>query len=179
MPAGAPDVNYPASSPGVVSVGGTTLVTNADGSYDQEIAWLAGGGGPSLFEAPPAWQAGISPPSGTVCTTLGVACGRAVPDIAMDADPNSGADVYVNGTPEGVGGTSLSSPLALGVWARLESAHGNGLGFAGPALYRANGTAAYHDIVLGDTGPYPALPGDDFATGLGTVDVARAVTLVH
>ena len=179
VPAGAPDVNYPASSPGVVSVGGTTLVTNADGSYDQEIAWLAGGGGPSLFEAPPAWQAGVAPPSGTVCTTLGVACGRAVPDIAMDADPNSGANVYVNGTPEGVGGTSLSSPLALGVWARLESAHGNGLGFAGPALYRANGAAAYHDIVLGDTGPYPALPGDDFATGLGTVDVGQAVTLVH
>jgi pseudomonalisin len=178
-PAGAPDVNYPASSPGVVSVGGTTLVTNADGSYDQEVAWLAGGGGPSLFEAAPAWQDGVSTPSGTVCNLAALPCGRAVPDIAMDADPNSGANVYVNGTPEGVGGTSLSSPLALGVWARLQSAHDNSLGFAGPTFYRASGTAAYHDIVLGDTGPYPATPGADFATGLGTVDVGQAVSLVH
>src|SRR5579875_550334 len=58
VPAGIPDVEYPAASPYVVAVGGTTLLTNADGSYDQELAWLAGGGGPSYFELAPAWQAG-------------------------------------------------------------------------------------------------------------------------
>ena len=180
VPAGAPDVNYPASSPWVVGVGGTTLVTNADGSYDQELAWVAGGGGPSLFESAPAWQSGIAPPTDTVCSELiDVTCGRAVPDIAMDADPNSGANVYVAGTPEGVGGTSLSSPLALGVWARIESGHQNAVGFAGPALYAAHATAAFHDIILGDTGPYPATPGDDFATGIGTFDVAQAASLIH
>jgi len=168
VPAGAPDVNYPASSPWVVSAGGTTLVTNADGSYSNEIAWLAGGGGPSLFESQPAWQAGVSP----------LPLQRMVPDVAMDADPNSGANVYVNGAPEGVGGTSLSSPLALGVWARLESAHANGLGFAGPLVYGAAGSAAFHDIILGDTGPYPATPGYDLATGVGTFDVARAASLI-
>jgi subtilase family serine protease len=178
VPAGVPDVNYPASSPWVVGAGGTTLVTNADGSYNNEIAWLAGGGGPSLFEAAPAYQSNVVPPLGTVCATLAVACGRAVPDVAMDADPNSGANVYVSGQPVGVGGTSLSSPLTLGVWARLESAGGNALGFAGPLLYAAAGSPAFHDIVLGDTGPYPATPGYDFATGNGTFDVANAVTAI-
>ncbi|HEY1740439.1 MAG TPA: S53 family peptidase [Acidimicrobiia bacterium] len=180
VPAGVPDVNYPASSPFVVGAGGTTLVTNSDGSYDVEAAWVAGGGGPSIFESAPAWQSGIAPPTGTVCSALvDLPCGRAVPDIAMDADPNSGANVYVAGTPEGVGGTSLSSPLALGVWARIESAHQNAVGFAGPALYAAHATAAFHDIILGDTGPYPATPGADFATGIGTFDVAQAASLVH
>jgi pseudomonalisin len=163
VPAGAPDVSYPASSPWVIGVGGTTLVTKADGSYNAEIAWLAGGGGPSLFESQPAYQSGVALPIGQ----------RTVPDIAMDADPNSGANVYVAGQPEGIGGTSLSSPLALGVWARVASAHP--IGFAGPALYGANGSAAFHDIVLGDTGPYPALPGYDLATGVGTIDVARLI----
>ncbi len=165
VPAGVPDVNYPASSPWVIGVGGTTLVTNADGSYDAEIAWLAGGGGPSLFEAQPAYQSGIALPIGQ----------RTVPDIAMDADPNSGANVYVGGQPEGVGGTSLSSPLALGVWARVASAHANTIGFAGPVFYGASGGAGFHDIVLGDTGPYPATPGYDLATGVGTVDVAKFI----
>ncbi|MDQ1466579.1 MAG: pseudomonalisin, partial [Actinomycetota bacterium] len=168
VPAGAPDVNYPASSPWVIGVGGTTLVTNADGSYDAEIAWLAGGGGPSLFEAQPGFQQGVAPPLGR----------RTVPDIAMDADPNSGASVYVAGQPETIGGTSLSSPLALGVWARVASARANAIGFAGPVLYGASGTAACYDIVVGDTGPYPATPGYDLATGIGTIDVARLISAI-
>jgi subtilase family serine protease len=177
VPAGVPDAEFPASSPYVISVGGTTLQTSADGSYAHEIAWVAGGGGPSAFEAPRGYQQGVAP-GANVCATAGVRCGRGVPDIAMDADPNSGANVYVGGQPEGVGGTSLSSPLALGVWARLQSAHGNKLGFAGKRLYAARGTNAFHDIVLGDTGPYPALPGYDYATGIGTFDVAKAIARI-
>ena len=167
VPAGAPDVNPPASSPDVVALGGTTLLTNGDGTYDAETAWTAGGGGgPSLFEPEPSWQTG-SP------------TGRGVPDVAMDADPGSGANVYVNGQPQGVGGTSLSSPLALGVWARVESGNANGVGFAAPVLYAHAGSAAFHDVVAGDTGPYPAAPGWDFATGLGSFDVAKAVATLH
>lgn len=170
VPAGVPDVNYPASSPYVVAVGGTTLITNSDGSYDEELAWTGGGGGTSYFEAAPYWQTGIVP-----ATTEE---GKGLPDIAMDADPNSGANVYVDGTPEVVGGTSLSSPLSLGVWARLESAHGNQLGFAAPLLYGVYGSDGFHDIVLGDSGPYPATPGWDFATGLGTFDVSNMNTVM-
>ena len=178
VPAGVPDVSYPASSPWVIAVGGTTLVTNSNGSYSSEAAWVAGGGGPSLFEAPPAYQKGVAPPVSAPCVTAGAACGRAVPDIAMDADPNSGANVYVGGQPEGVGGTSLSSPLSLGVWARMESARSNRLGFAGRRLYAASGTTAFHDITVGDTGPYPATPGFDYATGIGTFDVAKAIARI-
>jgi subtilase family serine protease len=179
VPLGIPDVNYPASSPYVVSVGGTTLVTNSDGTYDQEIAWLAGGGGPSFFEASPAWQSGVAPPASTLCSLQALtACGRTVPDVAMDADPNSGANVYVDGTPEGVGGTSLASPLTLGVWARLESVHTNSLGFGAPPLYHAYQSAGFHDITLGDTGPYPATPGYDLATGMGSFDVAQMESVI-
>ncbi|HLI61532.1 MAG TPA: S53 family serine peptidase [Solirubrobacteraceae bacterium] len=174
VPAGIPDVEYPAASPYVVAVGGTTLLTNADGSYDEELAWLAGGGGPSYFELAPGWQAGDG-----VVGTIGSLTGlRTLPDVSMDADPNSGANVYVNGTPETVGGTSLASPLSLGVWDRLESGHGNGLGFASPKLYALNGSAAFHDVTLGDNGPYPATPGYDLATGIGSFDVAQAESLI-
>ncbi|MGH8918453.1 MAG: S53 family peptidase, partial [Actinomycetes bacterium] len=69
VPAGVPDVSYPASSPFVVSVGGTTLVTNADGSYQQEAAWLAGGGGVSYFEAPGRWQS-TDGPVGTIAAAV-------------------------------------------------------------------------------------------------------------
>ncbi|MGH2998011.1 MAG: S53 family peptidase [Gaiellaceae bacterium] len=172
VPAGIPDVNYPASSPYVVSAGGTTLLTNTDGSYNDEAAWLAGGGGPSIFEIQPFWQQGVAPPTGTACVDAAACAGKTLPDIAMDADPNSGANVYVSGSPEAVGGTSLSSPLSLGVWARLESGHANKLGFAALPLYREYQSTGFHDVILGDTGPYPATPGYDLATGMGSFDVA-------
>ena len=84
VPLGAPLVNYPAASPYVVAVGGTTLLTNANGSYDKEITWYAGGGGVSQFETSPAWQEAAVAALATTGT-------RGVPDVAMDADPNSGA----------------------------------------------------------------------------------------
>ncbi len=184
VPAGGPFVNYPASSPYVVAVGGTTLLVNSDGSYNNELAWLAGGGGTSVFEYSPYWQSGIVPAAnGTV--------GKALPDVAMDADPNSGAAIYMNGAQTVVGGTSLSSPLSLGVWARLESAHGNSFGFATPHFYQLvsaypfpqtgqvpTSATGFHDVILGDTGPYAATPGYDYATGLGTFDVSVINALI-
>ena len=182
VPAGVPDVNYPASSPYVVSVGGTTIVQDAHGYRSKEIAWPAGGGGVSLFESAPAWQQkAVGAPTSaiyTVCGTTTLGCGRTVPDLANDADPNSGANVYVSGTPTGVGGTSLASPLTLGEWARLQTAARNHLGFASPRLYPSAISIAFHDITLGDTGPYPALPGYDLATGIGTLDVASAIRTI-
>lgn len=170
VPAGVPMVNYPAASQYVMGVGGTTLLTNSDGTYDTEIAWYAGGGGISQFEYSPYWQTAAAVPS----SELG---DKGIPDIAMDADPYSGANVYVDGTVEAVGGTSLSSPLALGVWARLISANPK-LGFAPiryyglydgattPGSYPSGG---FHDITVGANGYYTALPGWDYTTGLGTL----------
>ena len=102
----------------------------------------------------------------------------------MDADPNvTAAEIYVNGSPEGVGGTSLSSPLALGSWARLQSAHGNALGLASidfyalydavnPALTDTSAVPGFTDIIAGNNGLYSAVPGYDEVTGIGVLDVA-------
>lgn len=176
VPAGLPFVSYPASSPYVIGVGGTTLLANADGNYNTEITWYAGGGGVSQFEGSPFWQQ-------AAVSTLKTANLRGVPDIAMDADPETGALIYVNGVPEGIGGTSLSSPLALGAWALTINTDWK-LGFAGPALYSLyDGTGltgaypkgGYHDILVGTNGLYTAGPGYDLTTGLGTLIVNQLV----
>jgi len=170
VPAGVPLVNYPAASQYATGVGGTTLLTNSDGNYDTEIAWYAGGGGISQFEYSPYWQVAANVPSSA-------ATSRGIPDVAMDADPESGANVYVNGAWEGVGGTSLSSPLAMGVWARMISANPK-LGFApitfyslydGTGLLGSYPNGGFHDILVGANGLYTAGPGWDFTTGLGTL----------
>ena len=116
----------------------------------------------------------------------------------MDADPNTGALVYVNGVATGVGGTSLASPLSLGVWARLETYHSNALGFAAPLYYQeyknhTTDTAGiyvpptppvgaldqyiggFHDVLVGTNG-LVALPGFDYTTGLGTFDITKQFT---
>ncbi len=180
IPVGEADVNYPASSPYVVAAGGTTLVTNNDGTYGEELAWVAGGGGPSYFEYQPAWQSGVAPPTGDSCEVQAPAClARDLPDVAMDADANlTGANFYNAGAVTQNGGTSLASPLSLGSWARIESAHANKIGFASPSLYAVAGTAAFNDVTLGDTGPYPALPGWDFATGNGSFNIANMDKLI-
>ena len=175
VPAGAPFVNYPASSPYVVGVGGTTLVTNIDGSYDEELAWYAGGGGISQFEGTSYWQTAAQVPSSQINS-------KGLPDVSMVADPYSGATIYLDGTAQCCyGGTSLSSPLSLGVWARMLTQNAR-LGFASPrlySLYDGNTTpgsypqGGFHDTTLGINSPYPATPGWDYATGLGSYWVSQ------
>jgi subtilase family serine protease len=189
VPAGAPFVGYPATSPYVVGVGGTTLVTNADGSYNGEVAWYAGGGGFSQFEYSPYWQSLVVPTnqSGVPATF------RAIPDISMDADPNTGAIVYVGGQVEYIGGTSLSSPLAAGAWARMQSKFANKLGFAAPRLYASYpdfGTTpnppatttelvdGLNDVLVGANGLYTSLPYYDFTTGMGSLDIAAKEAVI-
>jgi pseudomonalisin len=169
-------VEYPASSPYVIAVGGTTLLTDSNYNYLTELGWDAGGGGISAWEASPYWQTAVLP------TT---AAGKALPDVSIDGDLVSGALTYINCQPgqdpvstcqDTVGGTSLSSPLWLGVWARMESAHHNKLGFAGPSLYRLYQAppatyTGFHDIVGGCNGFFCAIPGYDYVTGIGTPDV--------
>ena len=180
-PGGPPFVSYPAASPFFVGVGGTSLFSNPDFSYGDEIAWYTSGGGTSDFEYQEAWQQGVVPVTGTACgLQYALNCGRGVPDIAMDADAIISPGVYFSGgQPNPQGGTSLASPLALGSWARLESGHSNKLGFAEPLLYAQAGTAGFHDITQGDCEPYPATTGYDFCTGLGSFDVAQMEKLIQ
>jgi pseudomonalisin len=188
---GPPDTSYPASSPYVIAVGGTNLFTNADFTYDFETGWEASGGGPSYFENPPFWQSYTG--TGTLpivpsAEGSAVGVGRGVPDVSMCAGGTvlaiCAANVFVSGTATLIGGTSLSSPLAMGSWARIQTAHHNKLGFAGPLIYQlANGGPSpsspdFNDVVLGGNGLFTAFPGYDYVTGLGSWDIYKVNALI-
>ncbi|HKU80018.1 MAG TPA: S53 family peptidase [Rhodanobacteraceae bacterium] len=158
--------SWPASSPYVVAVGGTTLNATTT-AWQGETVWSGTGGSPSTFEPIPSWQVGVGQNAGH--TT------RGVPDIAFDADPNSGAVIVVNGSPAQYGGTSLSSPLFVGFWARMIAAKGTGIGFAAPKLYQLP-ASAFHDVTSGNNGAESAAPGWDYCTGFGSIVMSQAAT---
>ncbi len=164
--------SYPAVSPYVISVGGTTLQTSAPGVWASETAWSGGGGGTSRTETAPQWQvdAGV----------LGSSTVRGVPDISFDGNPSTGALIIVNGNIEQWGGTSLSAPLAAGFWARLQSANGNSLKFPAAMLYRNGPTSPnwFHDVVSGSNGAFKAAPGWDYTNGFGSLDVGAVAEFI-
>jgi hypothetical protein len=150
-----PEVGYPCASEYAVCVGGTVLTSQgttypASAERDQETSWTYGGGGTSLFIPKPSFQDGVTAintncltqPDGAPYSTT-TPC-RGVPDIA-DMSGNVDGDayfIYIEGSPSSEGGTSLSSPLMMGQWARIQSAasattqvHG-GIGFADPTIYK-------------------------------------------
>ncbi|MGI4880329.1 MAG: S53 family peptidase [Janthinobacterium lividum] len=165
---GAPHVDFPASSPYVLGCGGTFLAA-AGGRLGSEHVWNNGdsgtGGGVSVKFPRPAYQSGAHVPAGS-----GTAPGRGVPDVAADADPNSGYRVVVDGTTGQIGGTSAVAPLWAGLVALINAEVGKPIGFAHPLLY--GNPAAFHDITTGDnragTIGFAAGPGWDACTGLGT-----------
>ena len=166
-------VQYPATSPYVVAVGGTTLYTNGSGSYAGETAWNSSGGGISGIEPIPSWQSNVP--------TLKGRAFRGMPDISFDADPNSGEAVVVGGQPVIVGGTSLSAPLFAATWARmLTGACAMSLGFAAPTLYSAQAMtpSIFRDITNGSNGAYSAGSGWDFVTGWGTPNVSELYSAI-
>ncbi|MCU1600179.1 MAG: hypothetical protein JWO22_888 [Frankiales bacterium] len=188
---GLPEQNYPAVSVSAVAVGGTVTYTNEGGDGQPgtrfaEYSWPFGGGGASLWTPAPTWQngvSGINQPCLTAPTTI---C-RAVPDIASQSGDvvSNGYAVYGAGGATSGGGTSLSSPLWMGMWARVQGAAGKNLGFAAPLLYKAASTptgyaASFHDITTGSNGIHVATPGWDYTTGLGTPRVGGLIkTLLH
>jgi len=198
---------YPAASPNVIAVGGTTLYTTARGRYLYEYAWGgvdedgAGGGGISTAFSLPTFQknAGLSD------------SGRAIPDISMDADPISGVAVYsandasVN-DPAGdpwfqVGGTSLASPMFAGIIALAQQ---NRIDASQPILnsvgindllygaYVSNYSTYFHDVVFGNNNDIGetdfggsinimgsnAGVGYDLATGIGSPIGNKIVSLL-
>jgi subtilase family serine protease len=163
VPAGLPGVEYPAASPYAIGVGGTTVL----GPGPNEVAWYAGGGGATYFEDVPSWQQNAGG------SFAGV--DRGVPDVALDADPNSGYRVIVDGSETIIGGTSASAPAWQGIWARSQGAKGGALGFAGPVIYATEPASAFHDITVGAIGTYAATPGWDYTTGRGTPDITAFV----
>ena len=206
------EVEYPASSPFVVAVGGTVVTDTTHTSSFAEYAWESGGGGYSNIEpAAPyqansvgtAWGPAALPPcvsnpafSGWVAyadpTTTpppspapsSTSC-RSVPDVsAQSGDLTSGYNVIINGTSQGVLGTSLSAPLWQGMWARVSAAapagDSVGRGFAAPLLYAIGDSSNpseyqndFFDITQGDDGPYAATPGFDQVTGWGSPNLTN------
>jgi subtilase family serine protease len=169
---GSPAI-YPATSPDVVSVGGTSLIIQTDGTYTSESVWNnnngnATGGGVSSLESQPAYQVGNVNGASTT--------NRAVPDVSMDADPYTG--VYVLDNFSGgwfqVGGTSLSTPLWAGLIADANQGRAlngqpslNGLTQTLPTLYNLP-SSDFNDITVGSNGTFSATPGYDLVTGRGT-----------
>jgi kumamolisin len=172
-------VDFPAASPYILSCGGTTLIVSQDKtSIASEVTWNDGprsngggatGGGISELSPVPAWQANVGvPPS----INTGFQ-GRGVPDVAADADPNTGYKIRVHGQDGAAGGTSAVAPLFAALITRWNQNLGAPAGFINPLLYANPVASSFKDITQGtnDTlhlGGYSAGDGWDACTGLGS-----------
>ncbi len=190
-------VDSPASDPNVTGVGGTALTVNSDTSYASETAWsctdctdrspkgAGGGGGISQMWQVPTYQNSLHPKEAN-----GSPQNRLVPDVAADADPNTGYDIICTATQDPncqaaggghviIGGTSAAAPL----WAAgmvlvnqyLAQHNANPVGGGANTLLYAvaqQTPSAFHDVTQGNNLYYHALPKYDLATGLGSPDFA-------
>ena len=155
---GAPTVDFPASSPSSIGCGGTRLELNAAGQRASETTWddnassdATGGGVSQQFP------------------------GRQVPDIAGNADPDSGYEVSIDGQAVIEGGTSAVAPLMLAGHALLWEAAGGTAGAGFDYLGLLSGTPrSFFDVTIGNNGAYRAGPGRDDVTGLGVPNLAPA-----
>ncbi len=172
------EVDFPASSPFVLGVGGTKLVASGSGSpqITSETVWNelmqdegAGGGGISAVFTKPSYQDGVDvPPSANPPHRIG----RGVPDVCAVADPVTGVVIMnVDGKHlEQIGGTSASAPLWASLIARLNQGLNARCGFLNQVLYTKFPTGVLRDITVGNNGAYKAGPGWDACTGLGSPD---------
>jgi subtilase family serine protease len=166
--------SYPAVSPYVVSVGGTSLHHDSSYNWTSESGWSSGGGGVSAYEAKPSYQSSLSYSR------------RATPDIAYDADPYTGFAVYDSYGGYGwgqYGGTSAGAPQWAALIAMANHSRSSPLdGFTQtlPDLYAMSSgtgaTDALYDVQTGHNGVGSAGPGFDLVTGKGTPRHAKLVT---
>jgi kumamolisin len=191
-------VDFPASSPNALGCGGTKLLADpATGQISSEVVWNetaanegAGGGGVSDHYPVPSWQAGAGVPARAAAEPAStgtthhrrhghgggatVAAGRGVPDVAGNADPTTGYQIYSGGKAQVVGGTSAVAPLWAALVARLAEATSKRFGLLQPLLYAGvtpgSEVPGFRDITTGNNGAYAAGPGWDACTGLGVPD---------
>lgn len=151
--------DYPASDPHVVGCGGTRLTVSSDGSRTAETVWndnptqsATGGGVSKVFP------------------------GRSVPDVAGDADPDTGYEIVVAGQRQVIGGTSAVAPLYAAMTALLKQATGKAaVDFLN--VVSTNPTVCY-DVVQGNNGGYRAGPGRDSVSGFGVVDFGKLLAIL-
>lgn len=164
-------VDFPSSSPHVIACGGTRIASTAN-SISSEVVWNdlssnegATGGGISDVFALPSWQNGVGVPASA---NPGKHVGRGVPDVAGNADPNTGYNILVDGQTGAIGGTSAVAPLWAALMALINQSAGKPAGLANPALYQNK--SDYRDITSGNNGAYSAGPGWDACSGMGSPD---------
>ncbi len=173
---GKAHVDFPASSPHVLACGGTSL-QESNNKITKETVWNDGasggatGGGVSETFPLASYQSGAKVP---VSVNPPHFKGRGVPDVAGDADPATGYQVYVDGRSAVFGGTSAVAPLWAALVALLNAQLGKPLGFLNTALYAD--ASALRDITSGNNGAYKAGAGWDACTGLGTPNGAPLLT---
>lgn len=178
---GRQHVDFPASAPHALACGGTRLELSGD-AITSETVWNDGpgqgatGGGVSAVFPLPSYQSAAGVPR---AANPGGAPGRGVPDVAGDADPDTGYLVRVDGQTVPIGGTSAVAPLWAGLVALLNEALGRPAGFLQPTLYAAGSAGALHDVVQGSNGAYDAGPGWDPCTGLGSPDGTALLALLR
>jgi subtilase family serine protease len=191
----SPSPDWPASSPLVTAVGGTSMGVGANDERVFELGWetakatldkathswttpvyqYGAGGGTSRLFAQPAYQAGVVPAS--ISQTYGGAPMRAVPDVAALGDPTTGMLVgETQRFPDGheaydeyrIGGTSLASPLYAGMFALAMQRAGHPFGLANPVLYQTR--AASVDITKAQRSQYPGAVRADYVNGVDGSD---------
>jgi subtilase family serine protease len=187
---GYPGLEWPSVSPWAVAVGGTDLTSDGNNPPKRfsETAWEYTGGGNSTSEPAGSYQAGVAKttcafdPNGNPYVPGTAPPCRSTPDVAaISGDVATGNGMLItndSGADQQGAGTSLSSPLWLGFWTRIQAAakSSKGLGFANYSLYRVAQQAPgrdFYDVTVGDNQPYPATPGYDNATGWGTPEVSQ------
>jgi kumamolisin len=166
---GGDHVDFPASSPFALACGGTSLEVQG-ANIAQEVVWNDGAGGgatgggiSSVFPAA-AWQSGLQAKSSQ---GAGIALKmRGVPDVAGNADPETGYRVRIDGSDTVIGGTSAVAPLWAALIARINQNTGKAAGYLNPQIYKS--PQVFRDITQGDNGDFEAATGWDACTGLGS-----------
>ena len=161
---------FPAASPSVLAVGGTTLTRSSSTRGWAEGAWSGGGAGCSAYSPKPAWQ------TDTLCAN------RTEADVSAVADPNTGVAVVQSGQWTVYGGTSAASPIIAALFTRLGIAKSASLATASVPYPYAHATSFY-DITSGSDGSCAnaksllcnASVGYDAPTGLGTPNAALLI----
>jgi kumamolisin len=169
--------DFPAVEPYIVAVGGTTL-TPANSGYGSEAAWSGSGGGVSTLYGAASFQSELpSPYNGH----------RSYPDVAFNADPNSGEPTWVHLDPQTnkksktaqyivIGGTSIAAPQWAGFLALVNQARGSAIGYIDPIIYSLASSSQsiyFNDITTGSDGSYSAAVGWDAVTGWGSMKADR------
>jgi subtilase family serine protease len=179
-------VVYPAASPDVIGVGGTTLSLDANGNYLNEAAWSDSGGGLSAYEHEPVFQAQFAIPD----NSSGL---RGAPDVSYHADPATGYAIYdsmgINGSGGWlqVGGTSAGTPqwaaliaIANSMRAAAHKARLNGTNTSLYSLAKSDMATNFHAVTQGTNGNCgtvcDAMAGYDYITGLGTPQAKKIVS---